>query len=308
MNGASEEVIAARDLRVSYGPVEAVRGVDLTVHRGEVVAVVGPNGAGKTSTIEVLEGFRRRSGGQVRVLGEDPAAAGGGWRARIGVVLQASEPERHLTAEQTLRLYAGYYPEPRDVGETLELIGLADSGRVRGSRLSGGQQRRLDLGLALIGDPELLFLDEPTTGFDPSARRAAWRVIAGLRELGKTIVLSTHHMEEAEHLADRIAVLAGGRIAADGPPDTLAGRDRAPAVIAFTLPAETSVDELPPELGDAAQAAANGRRVEIRSASPLAELELLARWARESGRRLDDLTVERPSLENVYFDLTEDAR
>jgi ABC-2 type transport system ATP-binding protein len=304
--GPGEDVIEARDLRVRYGSLEAVRGVDLTVRRGEIVAVVGPNGAGKTSTIEVLEGFRRRSGGQVRVLGADPASAGAAWRARIGVVLQASEPERHLSAEQTLRLYAGYYPKPRDVDETLELIGLADSRRVRGSRLSGGQQRRLDLGLALIGDPELLFLDEPTTGFDPSARRTAWRVIAELRELGKTIVLSTHHMDEAEHLADRIAVLAAGRIAADGPPDTLAGRDRAPATIAFTLPPGASLDDLPPELG-AVPGDDGGRRVALRTESPLEELELLARWARERGLPLDDLTVERPRLEDIYFELTEGA-
>jgi len=209
-------VIEVRGLRMSYGGFEAIRGVDLEVRAGEVFAFLGPNGAGKTTTVEILEGFRRRTAGEIAVLGEDPANAGGEWRARIGVVLQESEPEPELTVQECLSLYAGYYPMTRSITETLELVGLSEQSQTRCSWLSGGQRRRLDVGLALVGDPELLFLDEPTTGFDPSARRSAWTVISGLRDLGKTILLTTHYMDEAEHLADRIAVIARGQIVAEG--------------------------------------------------------------------------------------------
>jgi ABC-2 type transport system ATP-binding protein len=209
-------VIEVRGLRKSYDGVEAVAGVDLELRAGEVFAFLGPNGAGKTTTVEILEGYRRRDAGDVLVLGVDPAGAGRDWRARIGVVLQESQPEDELTVEECLSLYAGYYPRPRPVAETLELVGLAGRRSARCGRLSGGQRRRLDVALALIGDPELIFLDEPTTGFDPAARKSAWDVIAGLRDLGKTIFLTTHYMEEAEYLADRIAVLAAGRIVAEG--------------------------------------------------------------------------------------------
>ena len=229
-------VIQVRGLRKSYDGVDAVAGIDLEVRAGEVFAFLGPNGAGKTTTVEILEGYRRRTGGDVSVLGVDPVKAGRDWRARIGVVLQESQPEAELTAEECLSLYAGYYPRPRPVAETLELVGLTDHRTARCGQMSGGQRRRLDVALALIGDPELIFLDEPTTGFDPAARQSAWEVIAGLRDLGKTIFLTTHYMEEAERLADRIAVLAAGRIVAEGTVATLGGRDTEASIISFTLP------------------------------------------------------------------------
>jgi ABC-2 type transport system ATP-binding protein len=236
-DGEGDITIRARGLRKRYGDVEAVRGIDLIVRTGEIFAFLGPNGAGKTTTVEMLEGYRRRDFGEVSVLGSDPARPAPGWRARIGVVLQESEPEAELTAEECLSLYAGYYPRPRPVAETLELVGLTGHRAARCGRMSGGQRRRLDVALALIGDPELIFLDEPTTGFDPAARQSAWAVIAGLRDLGKTIFLTTHYMEEAEELADRIAVLAAGRIVAEGTAATLGGRDTEASVISFTLPA-----------------------------------------------------------------------
>src|SRR5664279_700772 len=228
-------VITVRGLRMKYGSVEAVAGIDLDVYAGEVFAFLGPNGAGKTTTVEILEGYRKRSAGEVSVLGVDPGRADGVWRGRIGVVLQESEPEAELTVEECLSLYAGYYPAPRPVAETLDLVGLKQRAGSRCGRLSGGQRRRLDVALALIGDPELLFLDEPTTGFDPSARRSAWEVIAGLRSLGKTIFLTTHYMEEAEYLADRVAVIAAGRIVAEGTPATLGARAAQKSTIRFTL-------------------------------------------------------------------------
>src|SRR5439155_8133548 len=197
-------MISVRGLRKSYGSVEAVAGIDLEVSRGEIFAFLGPNGAGKTTTVEILEGFRERTAGEVTVLGADPARAGGAWRDRIGVVLQESQPEPGLTVRECLELFAGYYGAPRDIAETIGLVGLGEKADTLGELLSGGQRRRLDVALGLIGDPELIFLDEPTTGFDPSARRAAWAVIAGLRALGKTVFLTTHYMDEAEHLADRI--------------------------------------------------------------------------------------------------------
>src|SRR5215469_1847917 len=262
----TETVIDVSGLRMRYGSFEAVRGIDLRVRRGEVFAFLGPNGAGKTTTVEILEGYRPRTGGEVTVLGRDPRHAGPAWRARIGVVLQESEPERDLTAAECLQLYAGYYPAPRGVGETLELVGLSDKADVMASRLSGGQRRRLDVALALIGDPELLFLDEPTTGFDPSARRAAWEMIGGLRALGVTVFLTTHYMDEAEHLADRVAVIAGGQIVAEGTPATLAGRQHAAAEIRFTLPPGTTFDELPEPVRSAC-ADKDGNRLLVRTSS-----------------------------------------
>ena len=248
------------------------------VRAGEVFAFLGPNGAGKTTTVEILEGYRRRNAGEVCVLGDDPAKAGRDWRARIGVVLQESEPEAELTAEECLSLYAGYYPAPRPVAETLELVGLADRRNARCGRMSGGQRRRLDVALALIGDPELIFLDEPTTGFDPAARQSAWDVIAGLRDLGKTIFLTTHYMEEAERLADRIAVLAAGRIVAEGTAATLGGRDAEASVISFTLPPGVTAADLPPAVAACVTSTGNGQ-VEARTASPLPLLGTLAAWA-----------------------------
>jgi ABC-2 type transport system ATP-binding protein len=298
-----DTVIEIDDLRMSYGTFEAVRGIDLSVRRGEVFAFLGPNGAGKTTTVEIMEGFRRRTGGAVRVLGADPATADSAWRARIGVVLQESEPERDLTVAECLQLFAGYYPKPRDIRATLELVGLADRASSIASRLSGGQRRRLDVALALIGDPELVFLDEPTTGFDPSARRAAWEMIAGLRDLGVTIFLTTHYMDEAEHLADRVAIIAGGRIVAEGTPATLGGRQSAAAEIAFTLPPGRGLADLPPAVCGAVTATADGR-IELRAQEAVPVLAALTAWALAQGVDLPDLEVHRPSLEDVYLALT----
>ena len=300
-------VIEVRGLRKSYGGFEAVAGIDLEVRAGEVFAFLGPNGAGKTTTVEILEGYRHRTGGEVCVLGADPARAGGDWRARIGVVLQESQPEAELTAEECLALYAGYYPAPRPVAQTLELVGLTEHRAKRCGRMSGGQRRRLDVALALIGDPELIFLDEPTTGFDPAARQSAWRVIAGLRDLGKTIFLTTHYMEEAEHLADRIAVLAAGRIVAEGTAATLGGRDGEASVISFTLPAGVPASDLPPAVAACVTSTASGR-VEAKATSPLPLLGALAGWARARHIDLPDLQVHRPTLEDVYLQLTRESR
>jgi ABC-2 type transport system ATP-binding protein len=297
----SDPVISVQGLRKSYGSFEAVSGIDLHVSRGEIFAFLGPNGAGKTTTVEILEGFRTRSGGEATVLGVDPAYGDGAWRDRVGVVLQESQPEPGLTVRECLDLYAGYYSAPRKIDETLALVGLEGRADVQTERLSGGQRRRLDVALALIGDPELIFLDEPTTGFDPSARRTAWDVVSGLRDLGKTVFLTTHYMDEAEHLADRIAVIAAGQIVAEGTPSTLGGRAQMAARISFGLPNGSA---LPPEL--AGRARADGKeRVVLESERPLADVELLAGWARERGLDLADLEIRRPSLEDVYLELTE---
>jgi ABC-2 type transport system ATP-binding protein len=295
---ATGSAVRVRDLRMHYGAVEAVRGLDLEIARGEIFAFLGPNGAGKTTTVEILEGFRSRSAGEVEVLGEDPQAATSAWRDRIGIVLQESEPDPGLSVRESLELYSGYYTQPRSIDETLGLIGLEASAGVIATSLSGGQRRRLDFGLALVGDPDLIFLDEPTTGFDPSARRAAWDVIDGLRALGKTIFLTTHYMDEAERLADRIAVIVAGRIVAQGTPETLGGRDRSGVTISFTLPFELSPAGLP------AGAECAGREVSVRTETPLRELEAITRWARERGAELPDLEVTRPTLEDVYLQLT----
>jgi ABC-2 type transport system ATP-binding protein len=307
--GASEGGVAirVRGLRKRYGDVEAVRGIDLTVRTGEIFAFLGPNGAGKTTTVETLEGYRRRDGGEVEVLGSDPARPAPGWRARIGVVLQESEPEAELTVEECVSLYAGYYPRPRPVAETLELVGLADRLAVRCGRLSGGQRRRLDVALALIGDPELLFLDEPTTGFDPAARQSAWQVIAGLRDLGKTIVLTTHYMEEAERLADRIAVIAAGRIVAEGTAASLGGRDAQASILSFALPPGVPPADLPPAVA-AVVTGSPGGKVEAHVASPLPLLGALVDWAKARNVDLPDLQVIRPTLEDIYLQLTRESR
>jgi len=300
----AEAVITVRGLRKRYGDVEAVRGIDLDVHRGEIFAFLGPNGAGKTTTVEILEGFRRRSAGEARVLGVDPAHAHAAWRDRVGVVLQESEPERGLSVRECMRLYAGYYRSPRGIDETLALVGLERQAEQAAERLSGGQRRRLDVALALVGDPELIFLDEPTTGFDPSARRTAWGVIEGLRALGKTVFLTTHYMDEAEHLADRIAVIAGGRIVAEGSPQTLGGRDRMRAAVSFTLPAGVDAADLPPALLELRDPAVRDRVV-LLSDAPLLHVRALADWATARGLDLPDLDVRRPTLEDVYLALTE---
>jgi ABC-2 type transport system ATP-binding protein len=301
---AGEVVIGVSGLHKRYGQLEAVRGIDLQVRRGEIFAFLGPNGAGKTTTVEILEGFRGRSAGQVSVLGVDPAHADRHWRDRVGVVLQESQPEPGLRVRECLQLYAGYYNHPRQLEETIALVGLQQQAEVPAERLSGGQRRRLDVALALIGDPELLFLDEPTTGFDPSARRAAWEVISGLRALGKTVFLTTHYMDEAEHLADRIAVIAAGRIVAQGTPQTLGGRDRLPATISFTLPTGVTPQALPADLQ--ARAERDGDRLVLTSQHPLDHVRRLADWALARGLDLPDLDVRRPSLEDVYLHLTRD--
>jgi ABC-2 type transport system ATP-binding protein len=276
--------IAVRGLRKAYGALEAVRGIDFEVQRGEVFGLLGPNGAGKTTTVEILEGYRKRDAGEVEVLGTDPALAGGEWREQIGVVLQSSAMYETLTPTEMLRLFAGYYREPRPVDEVVELVGLQEKRDERVRRLSGGQRRRLDLGLALIGDPELIFLDEPTTGFDPAARRRAWETIRGLRGLGKTILLTTHYLDEAEQLADRVAVLAHGQIVASGTPADLTG----------SIP-DTEI-----------RYRENGREVVLETGEPTRVLNELTGRALAEGRELEGLVVRRPSLEEVYLSLTEE--
>jgi ABC-2 type transport system ATP-binding protein len=280
----AEPVISVSGLRKSYGETEAVRGIDLEVNRGEIFAFLGPNGAGKTTTVEILEGYRKRSGGEVSVLGEDPERARRGWRERIGIVLQSCRLDPYLTVRESLDLYAGYYSKPRPVGEVIELVGLAEKADDRTGKLSGGQQRRLDVGMALVGDPELLFLDEPTTGFDPGARRQAWETIAGLRELGKTVFLTTHYMDEAQRLADRVAVLAGGEVVARGTPEDLGDRDSQPSVITYRGPEG---------------------EVSLTTTTPVETLNELTGKALANGFALEGLEVKRPSLEDVYLDLTE---
>ncbi len=298
-----EPVISVRGLSKRYGSHDAVADIDLEVRRGEIFAFLGPNGAGKTTTVEILEGFRQRTAGQVSVLGQDPATAGGAWRDRVGVVLQESEPEPGLSVRECLALHAGFYRAPRDIDETIALVGLTGEASALGTRLSGGQRRRLDFALALIGDPELIFLDEPTTGFDPSARRAAWEVVAGLRHLGKTVFLTTHYMDEAEYLADRIAVLSAGHIMAEGTPRTLGGRDHMTTAIRFTLPDHMHARDLPPALSPLTEPGPGGSTV-LHSESPLVHLQMLGSWALGRGFDLPDLDVHRPALEEVYLSLT----
>jgi len=279
----ADPVISIRGLRKSYGDVEAVSGIELEVHSGEVFAFLGPNGAGKTTTVEILEGYRKRDGGEVAVLGEDPERAGREWRERIGIVLQGGRLEPYLTVAESLALYAGYYRSPRPVEEVIETVGLGGKADARAGKLSGGQQRRLDVGMALIGDPDLLFLDEPTTGFDPEARRQAWDVIGGLRDLGKTVFLTTHYMDEAQRLADRVAIVAGGEVVARGTPDDLGDRSAQPATITYRLADEP---------------------VSVETTTPVETLNELTAWAMAEGIELEGLEVTRPSLEDVYLELT----
>jgi ABC-2 type transport system ATP-binding protein len=300
----SGPAISVRGLLKSYGEHEVVRGIDIEVRHGEIFAFLGPNGAGKTTTVEILEGYRSRNAGEISVLGEDPAAGGSGWRSRIGLVLQSCTMPPELTVRELVELYAGYYPHPRPSTETIDLVGLTEKSGARTKQLSGGQLRRLDVALALIGDPELVFLDEPTTGFDPSARHHAWEVIANLRDLGKTIFLTTHYMDEAQALADRVAVISAGEIVAEGTPETLGGRDHAMSDISFSLPPHMSLSELPSELVSGASQRDDGR-VHISVPAPARSLYSLAGWALEHGESLGDLTVGRPSLEDVYLQLTD---
>jgi ABC-2 type transport system ATP-binding protein len=277
--------VSVAGLRKSYGAYEAVRGIDFEIAAGEVFGLLGPNGAGKTTTVEILEGYRRRSAGEVTVLGEDPQRAGRRWRDRLGVVLQSSSLYPSLTARESLSVFAGYYDHPRDVDEVIELVGLAEKADARIRTLSGGQQRRVDLGLALIGDPELVFLDEPTTGFDPAARRNAWETVRGLRSLGKTILLTTHYLDEAEQLADRVAVLREGRIVSVGRPTEL-----------LEGPVETEI-----------RYRRDGELVVVRTTEPTRVLHELTSEALAAGRELEELSVRRPTLEDVYLSLTGDG-
>jgi ABC-2 type transport system ATP-binding protein len=274
--------IAVRDLRKSYGSYEALRGISFHIKEGEVFGLLGPNGAGKTTTIEILEGYRTRDGGEVEVLGFDPERAGSAFRERIGVVLQQSQLWSNLTVAETHRMFAGYYKHPRKVDEVVALVGLAEKRDARVKTLSGGQKRRLDLGVALVGDPDLVFLDEPTTGFDPAARRAAWDMIRSLRSLGKTILLTTHYLDEAEQLADRLAVLREGVIIREGTPAELTGGA-----------SETEV-----------RYRKDGHEVVMRTTEPTKLLHQLTAEAMAEGRELEGLSVRRPTLEDVYLSLT----
>jgi ABC-2 type transport system ATP-binding protein len=292
--------ILVEGLRKAYGRLEALRGVDLSVAPGEVFALLGPNGAGKTTAVEILEGHRSRDAGTVRVLGIDPAGAPRDLRHRIGIVLQSTGVERYLKVREVIDLHRGYYRSPRPMGELLQLTGLGEVVNRRVGRLSGGQRRRLDLAVALAGDPELLFLDEPTTGFDPSARRQAWDVVRSLADLGKTILLTTHLMDEAQALADRVAVISAGRIVAEGPPDTLGGRAAGTTHVRFSLPDGA---ELPDRFG--ARVTRDGYELETDGATRL--LHELTEWAMSADTELIGIEVRRPSLEETYLELTGEA-
>ncbi len=291
--------VAVDGLRKSYGAIEAVKGVSFEVAEGEVFALLGPNGAGKTTIVEILEGYRTRSSGTVEVLGMDPQRGGRRLKERIGIVLQQSTTEPYLTVEEVLRQRTYWYPHPSNVDEVMALVGLEEKRRARLRTLSGGQQRRLDLAMGLIGDPDLIFMDEPTTGFDPSARRASWVIIRNLCSLGKTVLLTTHYMDEAQHLADRVAVIAGGRFVAEGTPDSLGGRNQAAVTIRFALPEGVAVEELPVP-GRTDQAAGD---VVIETHEPTVILARLTGWAVGRQLELPGLTVNRPTLEDVYLQL-----
>ena len=292
-----EAVIEARGLRKRYGAVEAVRGVDLRVERGEVFALLGPNGAGKTTTVEILEGHRTRSGGEVRVLGFDPERNDLALKERTGIVLQHTGLEPYLTVAESIDMFRGYYQRPLALDEILAIVGLEEQRDQRVRRLSGGQQRRLDVAAGLAGDPELLFLDEPTTGFDPSARRGAWAMVRSLRTLGKTVLLTTHYLDEAQALADRVAIMVRGEIVAEDTPARLIATDEA-AVIRFRAP-EGVAFPAALDLHEAGEGL-----VEIRTPDPVRDLHTLTGWALSEGVALDDLTISRPSLEEVYLRLT----
>jgi ABC-2 type transport system ATP-binding protein len=292
-------VIEVEGLRKSYGAVEAVRDIDLRVSEGEVLAMLGPNGAGKTTTVEILEGYRARDAGHVSVLGMDPWTAGAELRRRVGIVLQSCGFDPYLTVAEILRMYAGFYPAPRKVDEVVALVGLEEKAGNRVRSLSGGQQRRLDVGLALIGDPELLFLDEPTTGFDPSARRHAWAIVRDLCSLGKTVLLTTHYMDEAQALADRIVVIRDGRIVAEGTPDQIGGRSSGTVTIRFAI--DDGGIALP-EGFDAGQR--DGEAIVVRTTDPVPVLHRLTSWSLEHGVEIRNLSVTPPSLEDVYLELT----
>ncbi len=292
--------ITVSGLRKDYGALHAVDGVSFSVEPAEVFALVGPNGAGKTTTVEILEGHRHRTAGDVDVLGFDPASGGRGYRERIGIVLQEAGFDEEFTVRELVRHYRAMYPRRLGVDEVVEVVGLVDKRDAKVKTLSGGQRRRLDLALGLVGDPALLFLDEPTTGFDPSARRRAWELVENLRSLGKTVLLTTHYMDEAEHLADRVGVVVAGRLVATGTPAEIGGAARGRSQVAFRLPERVAPSDVP-DLGG--PLVAQGADWQLRTPDPAGALYRLTGWAREHGVELLDLRVGRPSLEDVYLDL-----
>jgi ABC-2 type transport system ATP-binding protein len=293
--------IEVSGLTKSYGDVLAVRGIDLQIRAGEIFALLGPNGAGKTTTVEILEGYRHRDGGTATVLGFDPGRQRQRLKPRIGIVLQSSGVDRYLTVAETIAMYSSYYPHPRPVDEVIGVVGLQEKRDARVIKLSGGQQRRLDVAIALAGNPDLLFLDEPTTGFDPSARHEAWDVIKGLAALGKTVLLTTHYMDEAQYLADRVAVIAAGRIVAEGPPATLGDRQRARATVRYRLPSGIS-----PLAGFGGPPGPDGFTKFVPD-DLTSGLSQLTGWAIGQRISLDGLDIVRPSLEDVYLALTGSA-
>jgi len=299
-----QEAIRVEGLRKAYGDVEAVQGLTFSIAAGEVFCLLGPNGAGKTTTTEILEGYRARSAGEVRVLGHDPEQGERALRERVGIVLQEAAAQAELTVAEVLTMYGRYYPRHRKPGELVELVGLTGKEGMRVKLLSGGQKRRLDLALALVGDPDLLFLDEPTTGFDPSARRHAWSTIKDLCALGKTVFLTTHFMDEAQALADRVAVMANGRLVAMGTPAEIGGRDTAPTEIAFALPSGVALGDLP-DVAEATVSEPAPGRVLVVAPNGLRASHAITGWALERGHELRGYEVSQPSLEDVYLRLTE---
>jgi ABC-2 type transport system ATP-binding protein len=297
-----ELAIDVRDLRKSYGDVEAVRGIGFEVARGEVFCLLGPNGAGKTSIVEILEGYRVRDGGDARVLGFDPESGERELREQLGIVLQDCGVQKDLTVAELVDMYGRYHARRRPVEEVIELVELGEKRDVRAKNLSGGQRRRLDLALALVGDPELIFLDEPTTGFDPAARRHSWSTIRSLCELGKTVFLTTHFMDEAQQLADRVAVMAGGEIIATGRPDELGGRDLRPAEIRFVLPGGWSLGDVPDV--PSTERSLDDDRVTVLTTEPLVATQRITTWAVEHGLELGHFSVTQPTLEDIYLELT----
>jgi ABC-2 type transport system ATP-binding protein len=294
--------ITVQGLRKSYGAQEVLRGIDFEVQANEVFGFLGPNGAGKTTTIEILEGYRERSSGEVSVLGADPERPTRAWRERIGLVLQQCELNPLLTVAETLALFSSFYRSPRPVDETVDLVGLGDNSETRVAALSGGQRRRLDVAVALIGDPQLLFLDEPTTGFDPSARRGAWNMIEQLKALGKTIFLTTHYMDEAQHLSDRVAILRDGGIVAIGPPSELAAGSAAETIVSFRLPNGTPLADVRAAVD--APLETSGGVITLRATNPQHTLHQLTSWAERERIDLVGLEANRPGLEDVFLELT----